>query len=173
MLLEVVRYENSEDGKATVGKLAVNGAPECFTLENAALAIPAGTYPLIIDQSPLFTVKETKKAGRPIMAYSPHILDVPGREGIRIHSGDTDADVEGCIAVGQIHPAQQDFIGSSRLAVEALVPKIEKALGLARVSGPPESRVHGENPPESVWHYEQTGSVEGVRITITESFLAT
>lgn len=172
MELTVNRFEVSANGLAFIGHLSVWGIFESFSLENKALAISVGTFKVVIDQSPLFTEKETAAAGRPVLGFSPHILNVPGRQGIRIHSGNTDTAVVGCIAVGLVHPDHQDFIGSSMLAVRALVPKIEAALGLKRVAGGPETRVHGEFPPGSqsdLWHYEKTGTPDPDGVTITVS----
>jgi hypothetical protein len=71
----------------------------CFVLEDTArapgikipgeTAIPAGRYRVIVDWSNRFR------------KYSLHILDVPNFAGIRIHSGNTDKDTEGCLLVGK------------------------------------------------------------------------
>lgn len=55
-------------------------------------AIPAGTYPLALRHSPKFS-----KAHGHEMIW---IKDVPGFEFILIHTGNTDADTEGCYIVG-------------------------------------------------------------------------
>lgn len=92
----------------TIGKLYIDGEYFCNTLEdkdrgltdNMAVseiskikikketAIPTGTYKVTITYSNRF-----KK-------NMPLINDVKGFEGIRIHSGNTDKDTEGCILVG-------------------------------------------------------------------------
>lgn len=92
----------------TIGLLYVNGALICNTLEDtdrgltsamsakeiAAVkikgktAIPTGTYPVIMSHSPRF-----KK-------QMPLICGVKGFEGIRIHSGNSAEDTEGCILCG-------------------------------------------------------------------------
>ena len=77
-------------------------------------AIPYGRYKIIIDFSNRF--------GR----LMPHILDVPDFEGIRIHSGNTDKDTEGCPLVGQDW-GDGNFIGKSKLAFDALYSKLETA----------------------------------------------
>lgn len=109
----------------TIGRLYVDGVNECWTLEDQVrptgapkvfgqTAIPAGTYGVVITHSPHF--------GRDL----PLLLNVPGFEGVRIHPGNTAADTEGCILVGMDRLA--DSIGRSRIAFDALFPKIVAAL---------------------------------------------
>jgi len=67
-------------------------------------AIPAGNYKIIVDYSPKF-----KK-------NVPHILDVPGFDGIRIHPGNDAEDTEGCLLPGindepgKVHQSCKCFI---------------------------------------------------------------
>lgn len=94
----------------TIGMLYIDNTYMCYTLEDKVrspgikikgqTAIPAGTYKVIVDYSGHF------------MKMLPHILDVPAFEGIRIHSGNTDVDTEGCILVGDKWDGK-DFIGDS------------------------------------------------------------
>lgn len=92
----------------TIGLLYVNGAFICNTLEDTdrgltssmtadeivqikikgKTAIPTGSYPVIMSYSPRF-----KK-------QMPLICGVKGFEGIRIHSGNSAEDTEGCILCG-------------------------------------------------------------------------
>lgn len=108
MKIEVRRFEFGTSW--TIGNLFVNGQRVCFTLEREAKdsgkrkpAIPKGVYKLIRDMSNRFK------------CMMPHILDVPGYEGIRIHRGNTDKDTEGCILLGRTWVGG-DFIGESNVA---------------------------------------------------------
>ena len=61
-------------------------------------AIPTGTYTVVLSYSPKFSNKSwSKKYG----GLVPEIKDVKGYSGIRIHPGNSDKDVEGCIAIGE------------------------------------------------------------------------
>lgn len=126
----------------TLGKLFVNGVFECFTLEDQVrelrhddgalvdpaswkipgeTAIPSGTYAIIIDWSMRF-----KK-------LMPHLIGVPGFSGVRIHSGNTAEDTEGCILVGRKKSIGHELavgvaeILESHLAFDALDAKLQAA----------------------------------------------
>ena len=114
---------------ATTGDLFVNGQFECHTLEDVvrkpgvkiwgATAIPAGIYKIIVNLSQRF-----KK-------FMPRLLDVPGFDGILIHSGNTDVDTHGCILVGlKISDKNTITMGTSRAAYDSLFQKIENAIKL-------------------------------------------
>jgi len=118
-------------GRATIGVMFINGESECYTLEDlvrevpgepvsvwkqiGSTAIPAGKYDLTIDWSDHF--------GRNM----PHVLDVPGFVGIRIHPGNTEQDTEGCILVGSCVNSSVS-IGYSRDAFNTFMPKLEAAI---------------------------------------------
>ena len=99
--------------KATIGDLYVDSRYFCHTLEDVVrgdgikipgeTAIPYGRYKVIIDFSNRF------------QRDMPHVLDVPMFQGIRIHSGNTDKNTEGCILLG-VSIENDDFIGNSRVA---------------------------------------------------------
>lgn len=83
----------------TLGLLSVDGKHYCYTVEDMVregvkipgkTAIPYGRYKVIVNMSNRF-----KK-------LMPLLIDVPGFSGVRIHSGNTAEDTEGCIIVGKI-----------------------------------------------------------------------
>jgi hypothetical protein len=113
---------------STIGELSIDGEPECVTLEDCdrrledgnakiqdSTAIPRGVYKVIIDPSARF-----KK-------LMPRLLNVPGFEGIRIHSGNTAADTSGCILLGR-SIAGPDAISNSRFAYDRFFNRLEAAL---------------------------------------------
>ena len=108
--------------KSTQGVLFINGNVECATLEDiprevkvyGETCIPAGRYEVVVTFSNRF------KQDMPLL------LKVPGFEGVRIHSGNTDKDTEGCILVGT--SAGQDIVYNSRIAYRKLFEKIQGAL---------------------------------------------
>jgi len=107
--------------KSTIGELSIDGAFECYTLEDverdvkikSETAIQKGVYKCVITYSNRF-----KK-------YMPLLLNVPNFKGIRIHTGNTNNDTEGCILVGNNRGL--DFISNSRIAYNNLLEKLKKA----------------------------------------------
>ena len=107
MELKLKRIARKED--YTIGKLYIDGVYFCDTLEDTdrgmkqdmqlpelkeikvagRTAIPTGKYCVYLTKSPRF--------GRVL----PLVYDVPAFSGIRIHSGNTHDDTQGCILVGQ------------------------------------------------------------------------
>ena len=95
MKLELTRVFIAED--YTIGHLAIDGEHFCDTLEDVPrdikipdrTCIPKGSYKVVINYSNRF-----KKS-------MPHLLNVPGFEGIRIHPGNNADDTSGCILVGE------------------------------------------------------------------------
>lgn len=80
----------------TIGKLYIDGAYFCDTLEDTVraekiagkTAIPAGKYKVKKTMSPRFKT------------VLPEILNVPNFTGVRIHSGNTAKDTDGCLLLG-------------------------------------------------------------------------
>lgn len=120
MKLDLIRYDFTD--KRTIGKLSINGVYFCFTLEDPvrAIKIPKitaigeGTYRIVRDMSTRFK------------RMMIHILDVPDFLGVRIHSGDTAEDTEGCPLVGFSRGV--DEIHASRIASDQLDAKVAAAL---------------------------------------------
>ena len=127
MKIEVVRQDFYSN--CTIGSLIVDGKFICYTLEDTvreipgrpvsewkvqdSTAIPRGTYKLVLTYSNRF-----KK-------LLPLLLGVPGYTGVRIHSGNTAEDTEGCILVG--NGKGKGFISDSRKAFNRLFDIIQKA----------------------------------------------
>lgn len=127
MILELVRRWLTEE--STIGQLSINGVFQCYTLEDkvrevvgqpvaswkvfAKTAIPVGTYNITINFSDRFR------------KWLPELVNVPGFDGIRIHSGNDDVDTEGCILVGQTKG--DNYIFNSKLAFNQLFIKIQEA----------------------------------------------
>lgn len=100
-MLTLVRYTRAET--AVLGSLYLNGAFVCYTLENAAKAIPCGMYKVQNSKSPKF------KRELPLL----HNAQVPASRGIRIHVGNTAKDSQGCVLVGMTREVH--LLGGSKL----------------------------------------------------------
>ena len=116
--LLIIRDTFSEE--STVGELFLNGERMCDTLENPYInnersisCIPEGEYKVR-----LRTAKES--GSRDYL----HLLvqDVPDRDWILFHRGNSAKDTSGCILVGL--GSQQDFVQNSRLAMDLLMKEI-------------------------------------------------
>jgi hypothetical protein len=106
-------------------------SPICYTLEDKfrqvadkpvkdwkvqdKTAIPTGTYDVVVTMSNRFKTK------------LPLLENVEGFTGIRIHSGNHSGNTEGCILVGMTWDGKSDWIGSSKVAMSALMPIIENS----------------------------------------------
>lgn len=110
---------------ATIGELLINDKHLCDTLEDRVrpegekvygkTAIPEGKYEIELTHSPRF-----KK-------ILPEILNVPNFSGIRIHTGNSSKDTEGCILVGTWDGEKEDWVGSSKIAFDKLMSLLEEA----------------------------------------------
>lgn len=119
--MQIQVFRQASSARSTLGEMHIDGQFECFTLEDVVrpvkvkgmTAIPAGSYEVIISFSERFK------------RLLPLLLNVPNFDGVRIHAGNTDADTEGCLLVGQTQSA--DFIGKSRAAFDQLFAKLQAA----------------------------------------------
>jgi hypothetical protein len=103
-MLTIVREIRTE--KAILGRLYLNGQMVCYTLENAAKAVPCGMYRVKNSRSPKF------KRELPLLFNA----QVPSSRGIRIHVGNTVASSSGCILVGMGRSTEDFSVTESRLA---------------------------------------------------------
>lgn len=123
----------------TIGKLYINDAYFCDTLEDTVrdtnksgkfdngeqkikgkTAIPYGTYEIKWTYSPRF-----KK-------YTPQLMNVPSFEGIRVHAGNTSADTEGCLILGE--NKQVGKVLNSRATINKFYPIIKEACSNGKVT---------------------------------------
>lgn len=116
----------------TIGRLYVDGKYFCDTIEDKVrdlkkeakvkgqTAIPYGTYEVTWSYSPRF-----KK-------FTPRLQNVPQFEGVLIHSGNTAADTEGCIIVGENKVVGK--VINSRATVNKLYPIIQNACKQGKVT---------------------------------------
>ena len=126
--MEIKLIRETFTDKSTIGRLLIDGLFYGWTLEDkdryleedprrkvkGETAIPVGRYQVIINWSPRFKRE------------LPLLLNVPGFEGIRIHSGNKPEDTEGCILPGKTKG--QDFVGRSREAFNEIFEAIQSAL---------------------------------------------
>lgn len=75
--------------KNFISPLYIDNNIQCLIIENPKLAIPAGTYEINFLYSYHF------------QRYNPHLQDVPGRDGIEIHTASFYSDLEGCLGTGR------------------------------------------------------------------------
>lgn len=119
--------------KYTIGRLYIDGVYFCDTLEDTdrdlkqtddvkdirrrkikgQTAIPLGTYNVILNRSNRF-----KK-------ILPLLESVPCYEGVRIHSGNTHVDTDGCVLVG--YNTIKGMVTNSQYTLAILMKKLKTA----------------------------------------------
>lgn len=108
----------------TLGDLAIDGVHQSWTCEDVVregakvygdTAIPAGRYRVVVTYSNRF------------QRDLPLLVDVPGFTGIRIHSGNTAKDTQGCIMPGLAYGV--GGVVQSRAAFDNLFDRIKAADG--------------------------------------------
>lgn len=128
----------------TIGKLYINGEYFCDTVEDKdrglkqsmslnqirttkvmlQTAIPCGTYEITMNTiSPKYSKVKwyVDKCG----ARVPRLLNVPGFDGVLIHTGNTANDSSGCIIVGRNTVVGK--VTESKQTFEKLYPKLKEA----------------------------------------------
>ena len=131
MKLELVRIANRPT--YCIGKLYIDGVWFCDTIEDTdrglddsmsvdeilkkkikgETAIPTGIYKIEITYSPKYK------------RMMPLILGVKGYSGIRIHSGNTSKDTEGCLLVGR--NTKVGMVTDSRNTYQRLFARLQNA----------------------------------------------
>lgn len=123
----------------TIGKLYIDDVYFCDTIEDTVrdlnkngkfdngeqkikgkTAIPYGTYEIKWTYSPRF-----KK-------YTPQLMNVSSFEGIRVHAGNTSADTEGCLILGE--NKQVGKVLNSRATINKFYPIIKEACSNGKVT---------------------------------------
>lgn len=103
--VDVLRMRG-KPSKAVTGRIKVWRGEECIyeccSLERTSRLITPGTYRLVWSRSPRFSRAATARAGKPTDVWTPEILGVPGRSGLRIHVANFAYQLEGCIAPGVV-----------------------------------------------------------------------
>lgn len=127
--MEILVKRNTLTANAIIGTFEIPNVFRCFTLEDVersekikgATCIPKGRYEVVINYSQRF---------KRIM---PLLLNVANFQGIRIHSGNSSADTEGCILVGFVADIKSEVILNSRTAFDMLMPILEKAAAQEKI----------------------------------------
>jgi hypothetical protein len=129
MILKLERIHFGET--FTIGKLFNGRDFLCYTIEDKVreiigkpvaewkiagkTAIPKGYYPVTVTMSNRF------KRELPLLG------NVQGFDGVRIHTGNTSENTEGCLLVGSTWDGRSDFIGGSKLAFDKVFPLIKNS----------------------------------------------
>lgn len=127
----LLQREPSQGGK-TPGTMTVDGEFACFTLEDEVrevpgkpvaywkvpgqTAIPAGRYRVAMTFSNRF------------QRVMIQLLNVPGFSGVRVHSGATELDTDGCVLVGDQYAGGRLSGGKVRGVLAWLEERVEEAL---------------------------------------------
>ena len=119
-MINLLLIRDTFSKESTIGELFLNGERMCDTLENPWIdnqrnlsCIPEGEYPV--------RLRYPRESGT--RDYL-HLLvqDVPNRDWILFHRGNTAKDTSGCILVGL--GSQQDFVSNSTLAMDLLIKEV-------------------------------------------------
>ena len=122
LIIRIDRYLLTDN--KTIGKMYLNNEYFCDTLEDTyrgqdlsntkvygATAIPNGTYRTVVNFSPKFNKQ------------MPQLLNVPYFTGIRIHTGSSEKDTDGCIIVGNYNNGKWSANSEYVYKLTALIPQ--------------------------------------------------
>ena len=119
-MINLLLIRDTFSKESTIGELFLNGERICDTLENPwqdnqrnISCIPEGEYPVRLRLA-------RESASRDYL----HLLvqEVPNRDFILFHRGNTAKDTSGCILVGL--GSQQDVVNNSVLAMDLLIKEV-------------------------------------------------
>ena len=119
-MINLLLIRNTFSKESTIGELFLNGEKICDTLENSwqdnqrnISCIPEGVYPVRLRLP-------RESASRDYL----HLLvqEVPNRDWILFHRGNTAKDTSGCILVGL--GTEQDVVHNSVLAMDLLIKEV-------------------------------------------------
>lgn len=130
VLLERIAHKDTY----TIGRLYINGVYQCDTLEDAdrglcenmseaeiatrkirgQTAIPTGEYRI-----------DMRTVSPRFKRMLPRLIAVKGFQGVLIHSGNTSADTEGCILVGENRKV--GMLLNSKATLDKLFARMKKA----------------------------------------------
>ena len=119
-MINLLLIRDTFSKKSTIGELFINGERICDTLENSwqdnqrnISCIPEGVYPVRLRLP-------RESASRDYL----HLLvqEVPNRDWILFHRGNTAKDTSGCILVGL--GTEQDVVHNSVLAMDLLIKEV-------------------------------------------------
>lgn len=142
--MEIVLNRIAKKSTYTIGKLYIDNKYVCDTIEDRdrglnnkmssdevrkikvqhLTAIPTGTYEVTLK------VKSPKYSKKPYFvnycnAFMPRLLNVPGFEGILMHTGNTASDSSGCIILGRNTVVGK--VTNSVSTFETVYPMLKKA----------------------------------------------
>lgn len=136
--MKLTQQRLSAGNESTLSAFFINGKFACFVLEDekrevkvkGETRIPSGTYKILLRKEGTHHESYAKKF--PAMHKGMLWLqDVPGFQFILIHIGNTDADTDGCLLVGDSamqNITQRGSIAGSTSAYERIYPPIAAEL---------------------------------------------
>lgn len=131
--MEILLKRIFKGAEYTIGKMYVDGSYVCDTIEDTDRGLASSMSPAIIAQKKV-PGKTAIPTGRypVVMTFSPRfkrqlplIERTPGYSGVRIHSGNTAADTDGCILPG--FNTKKGMVTNSRVATEKVISLIVAA----------------------------------------------
>ena len=139
MKIKVLRDVFTE--KSTTGHLHIDGAWQCYTLEDRVradgsklygeTAIPAGTYKITLRKEGTMYADLCKRFAKTDIRQERGTLwirDIPGFEYVLIHPGNYPSDTLGCLLVGLDRGADCLTSGTSTGAYLKIYPQIADVL---------------------------------------------